>query len=159
MFSASYFNLCGWQARCVSSVLVLLRRVNTKGLEYVISLGIGSMIVCSLLWFLRFIYHWMETASASEAYNALPSFNFRVMWKPAFLSGILWSLGNVCGIMSVRGLGQGVGYSVVQSAMMISGCWGIFFYKEVAGRKIIPWLLSAGTTIVSIIWISYEHVE
>jgi len=66
--------------------------------------------------------------------------------------------GNICSIMSVTALGQGIGYSVVQSALLVSGLWGIYWYREikdpVAVRK---WFISAFITLCGMLWLSYEH--
>lgn len=74
------------------------------------------------------------------------------------LSGSLYSLGNFGSIMAVTYLGQGVGYSFTQLAMLVSGLWGIFYFKEIQGADMIAkWILAASVTIVGIIWLSYEH--
>jgi len=57
-------------------------------------------------------------------------------------------------------LGEGVGYSVVQASMLVSGLWGIFYYKEIEGRETISkWFLSASITVLGILLLSYEHHE
>jgi len=94
-----------------------------------------------------------------DAYYALPSFHIREMWVVGVLSGSLYSLGNFCSIIAVTALGQGVGYSFTQTSMLISGLWGIFYFKEVKGiGRISKWIMSSIITIVGILWLSYEHV-
>jgi uncharacterized membrane protein (DUF441 family) len=48
------------------------------------------------------------------------------MWLPGGgLAGLLWSIGNVSSILSVAYLGgEGVGYSIVQSQLVVAGLWG-----------------------------------
>mmetsp|Transcript_29078 Transcript_29078/g.43941 ORF Transcript_29078/g.43941 Transcript_29078/m.43941 type:complete len:92 (+) Transcript_29078:674-949(+) len=88
----------------------------------------------------------------------LPSFHFKVMWLPGCIAGTLWSIGNVGSIISVHRLGEGVGYSVVQASMFVSGLWGIFWYKEVKGFwERIKWFCSAIVTLIGILLLSYEH--
>mmetsp|Transcript_1581 Transcript_1581/g.2831 ORF Transcript_1581/g.2831 Transcript_1581/m.2831 type:complete len:383 (-) Transcript_1581:160-1308(-) len=131
---------------------------NTGGLGYVISFAIGASIVTLFLWIMRYAYHVNRTGSFVKGFEALPSFHVRVMWLAGGTAGTLWSIGNICSMISVEYLGEGVGYSVVQSAMLVSGMWGIFWFKEVIG--IVPriqWLLAASITILSILWLSYEH--
>jgi len=41
------------------------------------------------------------------------------MWLPGATAGSLWSLGNVGSIVAVEHLGQGVGYSASQAALLI----------------------------------------
>jgi hypothetical protein len=60
----------------------------------------------------------------------------------------------------VMQLGEGVGYPLVQTSILISGLWGIFYYKEVQGiERISKWLLSSMLTVAGIILLSYEHHE
>jgi len=67
----------------------------TKGLQYVISFGIGAMIITIFLWFLRFVYYLVTFKSVHVAYAALPSFHINVMWRPGALAGLLWSIGEI----------------------------------------------------------------
>jgi glucose uptake protein GlcU len=81
------------------------------------------------------------------------------MAVPGGISGLLWSIGNMCSILSVTYLGQGVGYSVTQSAMLISGMWGIFYFHEITNINAIRgWMASACLTIAGILLLSFNHV-
>ena len=131
---------------------------NTSGLGYVISFAIGAMIVLIFMWACRLLYHFGRTTSIVKAYASLPCFHFQIMWIPGGIAGTLWSVGNICSMLSVQGLGEGVGYSVIQAAMLVSGLWGILFYKEVTGtRTRLKWLVAAVLTVSGILLLSYEH--
>jgi len=79
------------------------------------------------------------------------------MWLPGAIAGSLWSLGNVGSIVAVEKLGQGVGYSASQAALLIAGMWGIFYFKEVKACAIIgKWFVSAFITICGILLLGYE---
>lgn len=133
---------------------------DANGRGYLISFAFGASIVTLFLWLLRYTYHLGRTQSFMKACEAMPSFHLRVMWFPGALSGTLWSIGNFFSILSVEHLGEGVGYSVVQAAMLVSGLWGIFFFKEiVCAMAITKWFISAGLTISGILLLSYEHHE
>ena len=44
--------------------------------------------------------------------------------------------------------------------MLVSGMWGIFYFREVEGFAIrIKWFLSAMVTIAGILLLSFEHVN
>jgi glucose uptake protein GlcU len=117
------------------------------------------MLVTIVMWLLRYLYNlYCWDFDRIQAYNALPSIHFRELWLAGLLSGGLYSLGNLCTILAVTSLGQGVGYSFVQTSMLVSGVWGIFFFGEVQGfNRILKWLLSSVITIAGILWLSYEH--
>lgn len=148
--------ICGlWGGSCL--VPMHYSPGDTNGLGYVISFSTGAMVVTIILWILRFSYQLFKLRSLKEAYEVLPSFHFRVMWLPGATAGSLWSLGNVGSIVAVEHLGQGVGYSASQAALLVSGIWGIFYFKEVTKPSIIcKWFASASVTIVGILLLGYE---
>ena len=133
---------------------------DAKGMGYLISFAIGATTVNIALWVFRYLYLWQKHCSPVQAYYALPSFHIRKMWIPGGTAGLLWSIGNFFSILSVEFLGEGVGYSVVQASMLVSGLWGIFYFHEVSGpTTITKWFLSALMTVSGILLLSYEHHE
>lgn len=131
---------------------------DTKGTHYLLSFSIGASIVCSFFWLVRWLYNAYHYRSFSQGYQALPSFHFRLMWFPAGCCGLLWSIGNYFSLISVYYLGEGVGYPLVQTSIIVAGLWGILYFKEVRGtRRILQWLASSLMTIYGIILLSYEH--
>jgi hypothetical protein len=174
---------CGiWGGSCL--VPMHYATGNVKGLGYVISFSIGAITITILMWILRFLFQLVKLKSVREAYDVLPSFHLAVMWQPGMAAGCLWSLGNVGSIVAVEHLGQGVGYSASQAALLVAGLWGIFYYKvsssiqfylkinssfgwfvhitfsfvqEVTKPKTIgKWFLSAFLTIFGILLLGYE---
>eukprot|EP01082_Thalassiosira_pseudonana_P005134 g4680.t1.2.5e174189 g4680 g4680.t1 contig16:43451-44874(+) len=120
--------ICGvWGGSCL--VPMHYAQGDVKGLAYVISFSVGALTVTVLLWVARFAYHLVKLKSVWEAYEVLPSFHLRVMLLPGATAGSLWSIGNVGSIVAVKHLGQGVGYSASQAALLVSGMWGIFYFK------------------------------
>lgn len=132
---------------------------DTKGTHYLLSFSIGAAIVTTALWLIRYLVNVLyRQGDFVAAYHALPSFHVRVMWKAGGLSGLLWSIGNYFSLISVFYLGEGVGYPLVQSAILVSGLWGIFYFGEVQGRdRISMWVLSSIVTVFGILLLSYEH--
>ena len=131
---------------------------NAGGLGYIISFAIGASIVNIFLWIMRYFYNVYYTGSFQKGWNALPSFHFKVMWLPGAVAGSVWSVGNIASIVSVQYLGEGVGYSLSQSSMLISGLWGIIWFREIRGVEIVTkWLIAASITVFSILLLSYEH--
>lgn len=133
---------------------------DTKGTHYLISFAVGSSIVTVVLWLLRYTFNVYKYKSTTKAYRNLPSFHLKTMWLAGGTAGTLWSIGNFFSLISVFYLGEGVGYPLVQTSIVISGLWGIFYFKEVTGRKrITRWFLSSLMTIFGILLLSYEHHE
>jgi hypothetical protein len=133
---------------------------DTKGTHYLLSFSIGSSLITLALWFFRYLYNVAKHKSMVKAYTNLPSFHIRTMWLAGGTSGILWSIGNFFSLISVFYLGEGVGYPLVQTSILVSGLWGIFYFKEITGKeRISKWLLSSLMTIFGILLLSYEHHE
>jgi len=132
-----------------------------KGLPFLTSFAIGASVVTLSLWLIRYLYQCHKHAySFSRAYEALPSFHFRKMWPYGCTCGFLWSIGNFCSILAVENLGEGVGYSTTQASMLVSGVWGIFYFREVEGfDAILKWNLAASVTVIGILLLSFEHHE
>lgn len=131
-----------------------------KGIHYLLSFSIGATLVTLTLWLLRFVYYCVLHRSILTAYFKLPSFYLRVMWLPGCLCGLLWSIGNFFSLISVYYLGEGVGYPLVQTSILVSGLWGIFYFQEVTGtERIAKWLASSLLTILGILLLSYEHYK
>ncbi|KAL7471037.1 hypothetical protein ACHAXS_013729 [Conticribra weissflogii] len=153
--------ICGiWGGSCLVP-MHYAKGENTSGLGYVISFSVGALVVTIFAWVCRFSYHLVKLRSLWEAYEILPPFHLKVMWLPGAIAGSVWSLGNVGSIVAVKHLGQGVGYSASQAALLVSGMWGMFYYKEVTNPvTVVKWFLSAFVTIGGILLLGYEsHVE
>jgi hypothetical protein len=129
-----------------------------RGLDYVISFGIGAAIATLAGWALRLSIASCRQKSLNAGYASLPSMHLSKIIIPGALSGTLWSIGNIGQIMSVTLLGETIGMSIVQSQMIISGILGIMWFKEIKGMKMIMgWALSAIVTFIGIICLSGEH--
>jgi hypothetical protein len=144
------------------SVLVPMhyaRSTDSKGLAFVLSFAIGCATVVSVIWILRFLFYCQRTQSFSEGFQRLPSFHITTIGPSAVLAGLIWSLGNVSAILSVAILGQGVGYSIVQSQLLVAGLWGVFYYREIRGRRVVTsWFTFSFVTAIGILLLSLEHV-
>ena len=92
---------------------------NTQGVHYLISFGIGAAVVTTALWVVRWTMYVVQyQGNMNRAYQALPSFHWKTLWRAGGMSGLLWSVGNFFSLISVHYLGEGVGYSVVQAGML-----------------------------------------
>jgi hypothetical protein len=103
---------------------------DAKGSHFLISFAIGAATANLALWVIRYLYLCQRHGSMSRAYGALPSFHFRKMWLHGGACGIIWSIGNFFSIISVEFLGEGVGYSVVQAAMLGTVVVGRAFFSS-----------------------------
>lgn len=154
MASAAFCGLYG------GSIMVPMKysTANTKGTHFLLSFAIGSAIVNLALWVFRYIYFVFHYQSWTLAYDNLPSFHLRKMWLVGSTSGIIWSIGNFFSLISVFYLGEGVGYPLVQTSILISGLWGLFYFTEIQGTdRITKWLLSSVITVCGILLLSFEH--
>lgn len=91
---------------------------DAKGMHYLISFAIGAATVNFSLWIILGLYLSHTKGSFLAGYQALPSLHLDKMWWYGGTCGLLWSIGNFFSMISVQYLGQGVGYSVVQSSIL-----------------------------------------
>ena len=131
------------------------------GAAFLVSYACGSMMVNTTLWVLYWLYLLHHCRfNFRESFEMLPDFHLDKLWGPGFLSGSLYSIGNFGSILSVTYLGQGVGFSICQVNILVSGLWGIFFFKEIKGADtIIKWVISACITVTGILWLTYEKTH
>jgi len=130
-----------------------------KGASYLISYATGSMIVNVVIWIIIFLNTlYQKRGSIDDAIESFPKFHIKTLWLPGLLSGCLYSVGNLSAILSVTHLGQGIGMSMCQGQLLVSGLWGIFYYGEIKGGNIImKWFISALVAVAGILWLSQQH--
>jgi glucose uptake protein GlcU len=100
----------------------------TGGIGYTLSFAIGAMLVTLGLWLGRWIYnvhHHKGNLRFRAAYHELPSLHFRVLWWAGGWCGTFWSVANIGSMVSVQFLGEGMGYSICQTALLVSGKYTI----------------------------------
>ena len=134
------------------------------GAKFFPSYGAGAMIANTIMWLLVFLVSYstnvLHGKSIQQTLDELPKLHLRVLWLPGLLAGLMLSLAMFTTILAITYLGQGVGNSIVQSKILVSGLWGIFWYKEVVGAKTVAkWFASAGICIIAIIWLSLERLK
>ena len=131
------------------------------GAAYLVSYACGSMIVNTSMWIIYWLYLLHQRRySFRESFESLPDFHLDKLWGPGFLAGALYSIANFGSILSVTYLGQGVGFSLCQVQILVSGLWGIFFFKEIKGRDTITkWVISACFTVAGILMLTYQKTH
>jgi len=93
-----------------------------------------------------------------EVKAALPKWHIEHLWKAGLAAGLLYSIGNFSALLAVTYLGQGVGFSFCQLQLLVSGLWGVFYFKEIKGQeRIAKWFMSAAVAVLGIICLSYQH--
>eukprot|EP01097_Dermamoeba_algensis_P005328 TRINITY_DN3385_c0_g1_i1.p1 TRINITY_DN3385_c0_g1~~TRINITY_DN3385_c0_g1_i1.p1 ORF type:complete len:381 (-),score=64.72 TRINITY_DN3385_c0_g1_i1:323-1465(-) len=119
------------------------------GIIYLISFSIGSMMVNIVMYIvyaivLYFVYK-----------EPIPTFQLKILFIPGSLSGLLWTGGNFFATYAVIFLGIGIGYPSVQASLIISGLWGILYYRELKGFwSISLWFVSAFLTLGTVVFLS-----
>jgi Transmembrane family, TMEM144 of transporters len=129
------------------------------GAAFLVSFATGSLIVNTVLWILLIAYQWYQKkGNWEEVKQALPKFHLEHLWKAGLGAGLLYSIGNFSALLAVTYLGQGVGFSFCQLQLLVSGLWGVFYFKEIRGQeRIFKWFMSAGVAVLGIICLSYQH--
>jgi glucose uptake protein GlcU len=110
------------------------------GIVYIVSFGIGNMIVTPIV----FVGYYL-VRSGIERKPVLPQFHFKQVLLPGLLSGALWNIGNYCGTNVVLSfLGLTVGYPLCQIALLVAGLNGILIFREITSvRGIAQFIVSS----------------
>lgn len=53
----------------------------------------------------------------------------------SLLSGAIWNIGNLLAVIAISLIGLSKGFPVTQSAVLIAVLWGLFYFKEITGRR------------------------
>ena len=129
---------------------------DAKGLAFLPSFATGCLVVVMGVWMGRFVICCKRQGSFRKGWQTLPSFHLSTIGPFATLAGLIWSVGNISSVVSVAMLGEGVGYSIVQSQLLIAGLWGALWFQEI--RHIGKWFLFACVTIAGIVLLSNQHL-
>lgn len=72
--------------------------------------------------------------------------------------GTIWSVGNLLGVISISLLGLAKGYSIAQSAVLVSVLWGLFYFKEAVQKKdLIKILTGAVVLLIGVILLTLSR--
>jgi hypothetical protein len=133
------------------------------GRSFILSFGSGSLAANLVIWVLFLLnahQNGPQGTTLRESYAMMPPFHLKELWFRGFLAGLLLTIGMFGSIMAISFLGQGVGNSLVQTKILISGLWGIFWFKEVKDTQTIgKWFASAALCVSAILWLSYERTS
>lgn len=75
--------------------------------------------------------------------------------KMSFLSGVIWNIGNLGGVLAVSLIGLAKGIPMTQLSILVAVFWGLFYFKEVTEkRKIIQILIGAVILLLGVFILS-----
>mmetsp|Transcript_15923 Transcript_15923/g.50037 ORF Transcript_15923/g.50037 Transcript_15923/m.50037 type:complete len:333 (+) Transcript_15923:125-1123(+) len=118
-----------------------MKNTDVKGIEYLVSFGVGAGIVTIVVAGIYF-------AGLRHLGRPIPSFQVGVAAKPALTTGLLWSAGNYCSIYATNLLGMAIGWPLVQCQLIVSGLWGVLYYREVEGRRTIGLFMASSAVLL-----------
>jgi glucose uptake protein GlcU len=118
------------------SILAPLHYVPIKkqGLVFLPSFGIGALLLSPMVFYAYLVQ-----------VDRVPSLHLSDAAVPGMLSGAIWNVGNLLSIIAIPILTYGVAYPIMQCAILVSGVWGIYVFKEIAecSRIRVFWLSGA----------------
>jgi len=138
----------GVLAGCMKVPLQIVVKEGIDGIAFTVCFGIGTAIIQTFVFLV-----WIAYLALTR--QPFPGFHFRVMMIPGFISGVLWSAGNLCGSYAVIYLGETIGWPASQAALVVSGIWGIILYRELRYLQIFVWVVSAMATMGGIVLLSF----
>jgi hypothetical protein len=130
------------------------------GAHYFLSMATGALVSNALGWFIFWLYlaYWQHPGDWALAWQRLPSWHLSTAGRDGILCGSILTMGMFGSMVSVTYLGQGLGNSIIQAKIIVSGLWGIFGFHEITGfGRITKWLASALLAVFSILWLSAQR--
>mmetsp|Transcript_20976 Transcript_20976/g.60603 ORF Transcript_20976/g.60603 Transcript_20976/m.60603 type:complete len:408 (-) Transcript_20976:79-1302(-) len=110
-------------------------------LAFLPSLALGIFVVQPVL----FLLAW----GPAMRRGSTPKFHFAKVAAPGLLTGAFWGMGNFCAMFATAYLGQTVGYPLTQLCLLLSGLWGILYFKEIQGVAAINTFACAAVVILA----------
>jgi len=100
--------------------------LESQGFAILPSFGIGTITLAPAL----FLIHIWWT-------KVTPPLNMDKAFFPGLLSGLIWNVSNVMSLIAIPVIGYSVAYPLLQGAVLVSGLWGIFVFKEISKQSTI----------------------
>eukprot|EP00747_Dinoflagellata_sp_TGD_P169629 gnl/TRDRNA2_/TRDRNA2_199088_c0_seq1.p1 gnl/TRDRNA2_/TRDRNA2_199088_c0~~gnl/TRDRNA2_/TRDRNA2_199088_c0_seq1.p1 ORF type:complete len:354 (+),score=66.23 gnl/TRDRNA2_/TRDRNA2_199088_c0_seq1:118-1062(+) len=98
---------------------------------YSVPFGVGAMLSALAL---LFVHQLLQIFGVLAPLR----WELRRCFLPGLVSGVLWNFGNMCSIFAMLPpLGMAIGYPLTQSCILVSGLWGIAYYKEIKGIRAV----------------------
>ena len=122
------------------SVLAPLHYVpnDQKGFVFIPSFGIGAIVFSPAV----FLFSaWLT--------SEWPPLHLREALPMGLMSGLLWNIGNILSVVAIPILGYGVAYPFLQCAVLVSGVWGIYVFREIIETRVIVVFWVAGIVLLT----------
>lgn len=110
-------------------------------LAFLPSLSLGILVAQPVI----FLLYWGRSMLAGQ----MPEFHVKTTAIPGMLTGAFWGMGNFLSMYATVYLGQTIGFPLTQTCLVITGSWGIFYYKEIQGMKAIGTFVAAALLILA----------
>jgi len=105
------------------------------------SLAVGIVVMQPVLFFL----YWGRSILAGRR----PKFHFSKVAVSGLLTGAFWGMGNFNAMYATVYLQQTIGFPLTQLCLILSGAWGILYYREIKGAKAIGTFVLASVIILA----------
>lgn len=109
-------------------------------LAFLPSMSMGILVVQPIV----FLLYWAPALRRGER----PQFHFSKVALPGILTGSFWCMGNFCAMFATVYLGQTVGFPLTQLCLVVSGLWGILYFREVRGSAAIATFALASAVVL-----------
>lgn len=110
-------------------------------LSFLPSLAAGIALAHPIL----FMMYWGQSMMQGEK----PKFHVSAVATPAFLTGAFWGMGNFAAMFASTYLGQVVGFPLTQCCLVVSGAWGVAYFKEIQGTPAVGTFTAAAVLILA----------
>eukprot|EP00670_Eutreptiella_braarudii_P008234 CAMPEP_0174312586 /NCGR_PEP_ID=MMETSP0810-20121108/4379_1 /TAXON_ID=73025 ORGANISM="Eutreptiella gymnastica-like, Strain CCMP1594" /NCGR_SAMPLE_ID=MMETSP0810 /ASSEMBLY_ACC=CAM_ASM_000659 /LENGTH=356 /DNA_ID=CAMNT_0015421009 /DNA_START=131 /DNA_END=1201 /DNA_ORIENTATION=- len=127
-------------------------RDGLQTVKFAFSQGVATFATClvwvPVLFLVLYVKHAVSEGAGRRSMSQwLPAPHVRTCMFPGMLAGVLWNMGNLgATVANLPPLGA-VGYTLTQAALLPACMWGVFYFKEIRGRRNIV-MFSVGAVVI-----------
>ncbi len=119
------------------SILAPMHYAHEQGLIFLPSFGCSAILTAPMV----LIVHMLYTRD-------VPAFHWKDALLPGVISGFIYNAGNALSMVAISYVGYSVAYPILQGAILVSGIWGIYLFKEITHRNTIRVFFVGGITLL-----------
>mmetsp|Transcript_21549 Transcript_21549/g.32721 ORF Transcript_21549/g.32721 Transcript_21549/m.32721 type:complete len:368 (+) Transcript_21549:83-1186(+) len=108
-----------------------------QGIAVLPSFGIGTVTLAPIVFLVNILLT-----------GVVPPLRIRISLLPGLFSGLLWNISNLLSLVAIPAVGYSVAYPLLQGAVLVSGIWGIYVFKEISNPSTIKAFWCGGVVFI-----------
>lgn len=108
-----------------------------QGIAVLPSFGVGTVTLAPVVFLVNIL-----------CTGVVPPLRIQISLLPGLFSGLLWNISNLLSLVAIPAVGYSVANPLLQGAVLISGMWGIYVFKEISNPSTIKAFWCGGVVFI-----------